>query len=163
MKSRKAIFVGYPEETKGFTFYDPVVKRFHCSRDVIFDEGKFYDFKERELSRSDIEIIDHDILLDEQKAENEVAGQDHTRDNAPVGETYEQRFVRELENLPEKRQRKAPQRLIEQEADFCFISDILTANIDEPKSLYEAWNGEYSIKWEETTDTELSSLQNNKT
>jgi len=79
MKSRKAILVGYPEGTKGFKLYDPVVKRFLCSRDVIFDEGKFYNFKERELSHSDVLIIDHDILLDEHKAENGVAGQKYER------------------------------------------------------------------------------------
>ena len=55
---------------------------------MIFDEGKFYEFKERELSHSEALIIDHDILLDEQKAENGVAGQDHMRHNAPVGENY---------------------------------------------------------------------------
>ena len=163
MKSRKAIFVGYPEGTKGFKLYDPVVKRFLCSRDVIFDERKFYDFKEKELSHSNVEIIDYDILPDEQNAENEVAAQDNMRDNAPVGENYEQRFLRELENLPQKRQRKAPRRLIEEEADYCYISDILTADIDEPKSLNEAWNGEYSIHWKEATDSEFSSLQSNDT
>ena len=163
MKSRKAIFVGYPEGTKGFKLYDPVVKRFLCSRDVIFDEGKFYNFKEKNLSHSNVEIIDHDILHDEQNAENEVASQDNMRDNAPVGENYEQRFLRELENLPQKRQRKAPQRLIEEEADCCYISDILTADIEEPKSLNEAWNGEYSIQWKEAMDSEFSSLQSNET
>ena len=113
---------------------------------MIFDVGKFYGFKEKELSYSNVEIIDNDILHDEQKVENEVAALDNMRDNAPVGENYEQRFLRELENLPQKRQRKALQRLIEEEAAYCYISDILTADIDEPKSLNKAWSGEYSIQ-----------------
>ena len=161
MKSRKAIFAGYPEGTKGFKFYDPIVKRFLCNRDVVFDEGKFRDFKEKELSYSNVHLINHVIFYDEQNDENEVAGQDHMKDNAPVGETYEERFLREIETLPAKRQRKTPQRLIEEEIDYCCISDAITADIDEPRTTEEGWNGEHSLQWQQATDDEFASLENN--
>ena len=40
-KSRKAIFVGYPDNVKGYKLYDPVSSKFIRSRDVVFLEGKF--------------------------------------------------------------------------------------------------------------------------
>ena len=64
----------------------------------------------------------------------EVAGQYHMRDNTAVGKNYRQRFLRKLEDLQEKRQMNALQRVNEEETDSCYISDILTADIDKPKS-----------------------------
>ena len=56
-KSRKVIFVGYPEGTKGYKFYDPTNRRFIRSRDVVFMEGKFHDFQSSESSTSDFYIL----------------------------------------------------------------------------------------------------------
>ena len=163
VKSTKAIFVGYPEGMKGFKLYNPVVKRFIRSRDVVFDERKFYHFKEEQSSNSDIHFINPDIFSDENKPDNEVANQDNRQDNAPVGETYERRFLREIETLPEKRQRRQTQRYIEEEADYCYNTDVLTADIDEPKNIVEAWNGEHSFQWQQATDSEFASLESNDT
>ena len=43
-KSRKVIFVGYPDGTKGYKLYDPVSCIFLRSRDVVFLEREFHDF-----------------------------------------------------------------------------------------------------------------------
>ena len=43
-KSRKCVFVGYPEGTKCFNLYDLSKKSFIRSRDIIFDETKFHNF-----------------------------------------------------------------------------------------------------------------------
>ena len=43
-KSYKAIFVGYPEETKGFKLYDITTGCFVRSRNVLFHEDEFYKF-----------------------------------------------------------------------------------------------------------------------
>ena len=37
-RSRKMVFFGYEEGTKGYRVYDPVEKKLHVSRDVIFEE-----------------------------------------------------------------------------------------------------------------------------
>ena len=47
-KSRKSISVGYPEGTKGYKFYDPSSRKFFRSRDVVFQERKFYDFESKQ-------------------------------------------------------------------------------------------------------------------
>ena len=52
-KSRKSIFVGYPEGVKGFKLYDPVTHKFIRSRDVIFLEKNFHDFDVNNSSNSD--------------------------------------------------------------------------------------------------------------
>jgi hypothetical protein len=33
------VFVGYERGTKAFGMYDPISKRVHISRDVVFDES----------------------------------------------------------------------------------------------------------------------------
>ena len=52
-KSRKSIFVGYPEGVKGFKLYDPVTHKFTRSRDVMFLERNFNDFNVPDSSNSD--------------------------------------------------------------------------------------------------------------
>lgn len=45
-KCRKAIFVGYPLESKGYKVYEVDAKRFTRCRDVLFHENKFHTFEE---------------------------------------------------------------------------------------------------------------------
>ena len=52
-KSRKLVFIGYEERSKGYKLYDPESKRIVVSRDVVFDEDEKWDFcskPEQELS-----------------------------------------------------------------------------------------------------------------
>ena len=43
-KSRKAIFVRYPLESKGYKVYEVDAKCFTSCRDIVFHENKFYTF-----------------------------------------------------------------------------------------------------------------------
>eukprot|EP00794_Sanderia_malayensis_P001580 gene1580-1745_t len=99
-----------------------------------------------EVSSSSTPFVYPDILTDEKRDDNH----DNTQmlDERPtVGETYEERFLREVATLPEKRQSRLPQRFIQEEADYCFTADVLAADIDEPKSINEAWNNKHSVKF----------------
>jgi hypothetical protein len=40
----KMVCLGYAEGTKGYKMYDPVAKRVHLSRDVIFEENRGWDW-----------------------------------------------------------------------------------------------------------------------
>jgi hypothetical protein len=42
----KTVFIGYEEGSKAYRLYDPVANRVHISRDVVFDEGVFWDWEE---------------------------------------------------------------------------------------------------------------------
>lgn len=43
--SIKMVFVGYETWTKGYRVYDPISRKLHISRDVIFEESKGWDWK----------------------------------------------------------------------------------------------------------------------
>jgi hypothetical protein len=43
-RSSQMVFVGYESGTKGYRFYDPVTKKLHISRDVIFEENRAWDW-----------------------------------------------------------------------------------------------------------------------
>ena len=68
--------------------------------------------------------------------------------------------MREVENLPPKRQHNPPVRFIEEEF---YAADALTANINEPNNISEVWKGEHSVHWKEATDCEYDSLLSNDT
>jgi hypothetical protein len=39
-RSTPMVFIGYEFGTKAYMFYNPVSKRVHISRDIVFDEGR---------------------------------------------------------------------------------------------------------------------------
>ncbi|WVZ58547.1 hypothetical protein U9M48_008813 [Paspalum notatum var. saurae] len=43
-RGRKMIFVGYERGSKAYPAYDPVARRVHVTRDVVFDEGAQWDW-----------------------------------------------------------------------------------------------------------------------
>jgi len=45
-KSTTRVLLGVSEESKGYRLFDPIVKRFIISRDVIFEEDKQWDWTE---------------------------------------------------------------------------------------------------------------------
>ena len=175
-KSRKCVFVGYPDGTKGFKLYDLSTKSFIRSQDVIFDEKMFHDFSSEHLSKPNSDPAEEEFLVkplivqteaddrnandaDDQQpaAENDIPV--HENHNNPVGETYEDTFMREVENLNAKRQRKPPARFDEE----LYTADDLTADINEPRNISEAWNGNYNVQWRKATDSEYESLIENNT
>ena len=154
-KSRKCIFVGYPSGTKGFKLYDLTKKAFIQSRDVIFEERTFHEFEQPESSEQNSEFFyqpkencpaDPLINQDEIQADDENV---HVEDNNPqsilennnvpqpennnnrVGATYEDNFMREVENMDQRRQRRPPQRY--EEMYVC--TDDLTSDISKPRNL----------------------------
>ena len=45
-KSYKAVFVGYPNDTKGYKVYNIASEKFFRARNVLFSENKFHDFSQ---------------------------------------------------------------------------------------------------------------------
>lgn len=43
-KSKKCVFVEVSDESKAWRLYDPVMKKILISKDVVFDEGKSWDW-----------------------------------------------------------------------------------------------------------------------
>ena len=171
-KLLKAIFVGYPQGTKGYELYDLKSKLFLRSRNVIFHEDKFHDFQSNNVNN------EKDIILNEL---NESGDGIELSDNAieptipqvqpvlteqlvvnsePVGATYEETFMRQLNALGPQRQRNVPQRF---HPDSCFVTESLTSDIIEPKSVKEALSSGHSVQWKNAMTSEYSSLIKNDT
>ncbi|KAL8137688.1 hypothetical protein V2J09_003689 [Rumex salicifolius] len=43
-KSVKCVLLGYSSDSKTFRIYDPIMKKIHISRDVIFEDDKTLDW-----------------------------------------------------------------------------------------------------------------------
>ena len=50
-KSKKCIFIGYSNETKGYRLYDSMIGKLEISRDMIFDEGSAWDWTVDDVSK----------------------------------------------------------------------------------------------------------------
>ena len=61
-KSKRSIFVGYPEGVKGYKLYDPISRKFTRSCNVIFLEKKFHDFDIQNRTNFD-DQADDDVPL----------------------------------------------------------------------------------------------------
>ena len=170
-KSPKCVFVGYPEGTKGFKLYDMSKKSFIRSRDVIFDETKFHNFtSEQSINQeSNVEyLVNESVELpyvvqsnneNDNVVQNEIPEPVPENRNQPVGGTYEENFMREVNNLNPRRERRPHVRYDEE----VYVADDLTADINEPRNISEAWSCEYSEQWKDATNSEYSSLIENGT
>ena len=180
-KSYKAIFVGYPLNTKGYKVFNLARGSFSRSRNVVFNENVFHEFGTAQPIREEIAEIGLPNELETDVVDTGDQEQDNPPLNLPavIGEhvepvvplaepnivvapTYEETFMRQVENLSlgEGRRRRRPPRLIEEE---CYFTESLLADVAEPKSVKEAFNGPHSAEWKKAMQTEFSSLMKNKT
>jgi len=158
-KSRKGIFVGYPHGTKCYKLYDLVSCTFLRSRDVVFLEREFHDFhcKESGTSVFDCVLKNHvEVEAHDNSEERNQADKGHLEEHEDVeplhlkqqvGGTYQENFIRNAEQLGAKKQRK-PQTRFDEE---CYVASDLTADINEPTNIEDAFSGEYSHQWKEAT------------
>jgi len=62
-------------------------------------------------------------------------------EEAPVKRMYEDKFMEEVRNLGPLRQRKEPSRFRDDDGDCILVN----SEVEEPKTVHEAFNGEQSI------------------
>ena len=145
-RSRKAVFIGYPPDTKGYKLYDVEPKKFVRSKDVVSYENKFHDF----------ETVTKELIIREDPPEEKLGTnhvQNHDVENQvylpeianeenlpPVGASYEENIMKQEQNFGTKRQRKAPKKF---SPDECNFVDSLTAENEEPQTISEALNSNY--------------------
>ena len=165
--------MGYPEGVKGYKLYDPVSRKFLRSRDVIFLEKKFHDFDIQTSSNfddraeDDIPIMIEETPEDGNENQDEIANQrvaenaegNQQANDQPVGATFEETFMNEVHNVGERRMRRPPNRFDEE----CYLANDITADINEPINMDEAFSGEHSTEWKQATDSEYNSLIENET
>ena len=77
-----------------------------------------------------------------------------------MGASYQETFMKQVQNLGTKRQRQAPTKF---SPDECNLTESLTAENEEPPSINEALNGKDANKWKQALEEEYNSLIKNET
>ena len=178
-KACKSIFVGYPPGVKGYKLYDLEKKKFVVSRDVQFFEQNFDHFDEikpKDAVQADMRSIFPDADQESERVTQHSVPEEPAvpenvepavpqivkpvgvpNEEAPVRRTYEDVFMEEVRNLPPVRERRMPSKFGDED---CLLVD---SEIDEPKTVQEALNGEQCVQWREAMESEYSSLLKNDT
>ena len=104
---------------------------------------------------TEIPVVEDQPIVQSQPAEPTVVQNDEL-----VGETYEETFMRQVDNLGPNRQRRAPNRF---HPDSCNLTESLTNDISEPKTVKEALQSEHSAEWRSAMSVEFESLTKNNT
>ena len=169
---------------KGYKLYDLEKETFVISRNVKFFEDRFDHFDDNTelvLPSSFYLEVDEEVqvvpenplpeilvepdgvepvgahLMQEIPIELESAEPVGVQENANAEDSIRRVTVR---NIGPVRQRRAPNKYADED---CLLVDSLTSDIDEPKSVEEAMNGEHSVQWREAMDSGHASLLENDT
>ena len=146
-KSRKLRFLGYAEGQKAYRLLDMKKKKLVISRDVIFNEFDYGQQKEPVEIKSD--------------AEEEPEQSSETTEHA-VAEQSQQSDPRRSERTTKGQ--KPTFYGFDEYADVTEKTHIaFRATIEEPETIQEALNSEYSVQWKAAADSEYQSLMENKT
>ena len=157
-KSSKCIFMGYLDGRKGFKLHNSEMKAFIKSHDMIFDEMKLHSFDNQKSSICDtFEIQSPFLQVDDKDAmmENIVCDSEHHHNL--VGETYEETFMQRVANLNPRREQRPPGRF----NDEIYLADDVTADINAPKNIAEAWSSSQKQEWIKPSDAEYGALMEN--
>ena len=158
-KSIPCIFVGYPDNSKGYKLYNPESKQMVRSRDIIFLEDNFnhklHDDVDKEMKlmanqdqmKTEYEPVrldyDNTVAIDEQMSnlENNAQEVDHARP---------------------QRKRVKPDRLGAITGEWWnFTASVDNSNEMEPTDINEAMNGNNSKEWKDAMCSEFESLTKN--
>ena len=162
-KTTKCIFVGYLDNSKGFKLYDPAKQLMFRSRDVSFDERKFWsDFKPSDDPEELIDetwvqgVIGDEGEQDERDTEEDARGDENERIANDQGDEGNQSPPRL------RRERRAPIRYGEPiPTEYASVASLDFD--DEPKSIEEAMEDENAVHWKKACDDEIASLAKNET
>jgi len=168
-KNVKCVLLGFSSESKAFKMFDPVEKKVHISRDVIFEEDKKWNWEDVGYSGEEsIELEWENDHEDVENAEEAKEAEEYTDNvpspnNPPTGETIATTGrVRKPpiwyadyitgEGLSDTKEEAYMARVEIETLAFMVISD--------PTSFQEAVGHQ---KWKQAMDAEIQSIERNHT
>ncbi|KAK1697220.1 hypothetical protein QYE76_013917 [Lolium multiflorum] len=137
-KAEKCVFIGYPKETIGYTFY-------HRSEGKIF-VAKNGTFLEKEFLTKESSAVPEDVPVPPTPATEEANDNDHETSN-------------EIATEP---RRSTRERAIPDWYDPCLNVMIVDNNDEDPATYEEAMMSPDSNKWQEAMKSEMGSMYDNK-
>ena len=168
-KSMRCVFVGYPNNSKGYKLFNPETKKMFRSRDVIFLENSFSD----KLLAGEVKDKDQQLIDEEQSRSNDryFAAPEIVTDSEQEGDAEdpgEEHNLPDVEPRRSQRNRTAPERLGSIAGDWWNYQDLDHASIavtdaEEPKCIGDAFSGKNARQWKQATDSEYESLLKNNT
>ena len=165
-KAVKCIFVGYPQKSQGYKFYNPATNKMLLSRDAIFNETSFGNCEHASEKR----IKDQQLLTERQATDDYTHL--YSEDTESVNDEAEEhpiesneRCNNQREFAPRKSQRETapPDRLGVIVGDWWSYAYVAISDEDEPKNMNEAINGKNSKYWKDAAENEYQSLLKNNT
>eukprot|EP00795_Rhopilema_esculentum_P017528 gene17528-biopygen6440 len=144
-KANRLRFLGYSANQKGYRLFDMQSKRIVIRRDVNFNENDFGSQKQY-------------LKMGPEPAKEDKRQTEPTERNTDAEESHPRRSQRSTKGVP------PPRFGLDEYADVTEARHVVfSAIIEEPATIQEAFNSEYSAQWKEATDSEYQSLIENQT
>lgn len=172
-KSSTCILFGFSEESKGYRLYDPKNKRIVISRDVVFEEGKRWNWENDHITiDSELTWNDGDVVWEDSDDENSDEEDAEQQAAEVVVEATEETDNRGTQSQPAvitrpRRQVGAPRYLNDyvrgendEEEEEEEEVNMVEINSFDPTTYEEA---EKSLKWRDAMDDEINSIMKNET
>ncbi|KAK1642262.1 hypothetical protein QYE76_060067 [Lolium multiflorum] len=156
-KAEKCVFIGYPKETIGYTFYHRSEGKIFVAKNGTFLEKEFLT-KEVTGRKVELDEIDESILVDQSSAVPEVVP-------VPPTPTTEEANDNDHETLNEETtepRRSTRERTTPDWYDPCLNVMIVDNNDEDPATYEEAMMSPDSNKWQEAMKSEMGSMYDNK-
>ncbi|KAK1618153.1 hypothetical protein QYE76_023670 [Lolium multiflorum] len=156
-KAEKCVFIGYPKETIGYTFYHRSEGKIFVAKNGTFLEKEFLT-KEVTGRKVELDEIEESLLVDQSSAVPE---------NVPVPPTPATEEANDNDHETSNETATEPRRSTRDRAtpdwyDPCLNVMIVDNNDEDPATYEEAMMSPDSNKWQEAMKSEMGSMYDNK-
>ncbi|KAK1616586.1 hypothetical protein QYE76_022103 [Lolium multiflorum] len=156
-KAEKCVFIGYPKETIGYTFYHRSEGKIFVAKNGSFLEKEFLT-KEVTGRKVELDEVDEPSLIDQSSAvPEEVPAQP-----APIGEEANDDDHETSNEEATEPRRSTRERTTPDWYDPCLNVMIVDNNDEDPATYEEAMMSPDSNKWQEAMKSEMGSMYDNQ-
>lgn len=169
-KSKKGVFVGYDDCTKGYRVWFPSEHKVETHRDVVFQPESFgttEEYKNDIMSRVPNSIQDQDLEennYDEHEDQEPEAEPGRPQENVQERQADQQENEERRDGNRQLRDRQAIRRPIRYGEDYILdLEETFLAKSQDPITFESAIKGDEADKWRKAMIEEMESLERNQT